>query len=111
MTAFFIPGVSGEGEGSDLELAYGDMRRRLALDMGRLPRPSRIEKLWARRGSVDCMTEVGRPDPLRGGTVLAIFDMGPRQPFVIWRRPELDPAGGCCEVLGWSAYAVHEFDA
>ena len=34
--------------------------------MGRRPSARRIEKLWARRGSLDCMTEVGRPDPLLG---------------------------------------------
>ena len=45
--------------------------------MGRPPSRRRIEKLWTRRGSLDCMTEVGMPDPLRGGTVMAIFDMGP----------------------------------
>ena len=80
--------------------------------MGRLPSVRRIEKLWTRRGSIDCMTAVGRPDPLRGGTVMAIFDMGLRQPFVVWRDPErLGGGGGCCEVLGSSAYSVLEFDA
>ena len=56
------------------------------------------------------MTVVGRPDPLRGGTVMAIFDMGPRQPFVVWREADRSTGGGSREVLGWSAYSVLEFD-
>lgn len=108
---FFIPGFSGDEGGRALELAYRDMQRCVELEMGRPPRPRRIEKLWTRRGSVDCMTVVGSPDPLRGGTVLAIFDMGTRQPFVVWRDADLTTGGESREVLGWSAYSVQEFDA
>ena len=83
----------------------------IELELGRSPRAQRIFRLWSRRGSVDCLTEVGRPDPLRGGTVIAIFDMGPHQPFVVWWQQ--DPGSGVpvCEVLGCNAYAVVEFDA
>lgn len=62
-------------------------------------------------GSLDCTTEVGRPDPLLGGTVMAIFDLGSRQPFVVWRQSDAEPADGCREVLGSSAYSVVEFDS
>ena len=110
MTAFFIPGISGDADGRALELAYRDMRTRVESEMGRRPRARRIEKLWTRRGSLDCMTEVGRPDPLRGGTVMAIFDMGPHQPFVVWREADISTGVGCGEVLGSSAYSVLEFD-
>jgi|SRR5690349_4834479 hypothetical protein len=110
MTAFFIPGISRGDDGRASELAYGDMRTRVELDMGRPPRVRRIEKLWTRRGSTDCLTVVGRPDPLRGGTVMAIFDMGPHQPFVIWREADISTGGGCREILSWSAYSVLEFD-
>jgi hypothetical protein len=110
MTTFFIPGFCGTDDGRARELAYHDMQRKLELEMGRRPRPRRIEKLWTRRGSIDCMTVVGRPDPLRGGTVLAIFDMGPRQPFVVWREGDFSTGGESREVLGWSAYSVLEFD-
>ncbi len=110
MTAFFIPGISDDGHGGGVEHAYSDMRRRLELDMGRRPTASRIAKLWTRRGSLDCMTEVGQPDPLCGGTVMAIFDMGSRQPFVVWRQPDDGTVDGCREVLGCSAYSVLEFD-
>jgi hypothetical protein len=108
VTAFFIPGVSDDLR--VVELAYGDMRRQIEVDMGRRPSARRILRLWTRRGSLDCFTEVGRPDPLRGGVVMAIFDMGPRQPFVVWREPDADVRDGPREILGCSAYSVLEFD-
>lgn len=109
MTAFFIPGVGGERR--VLEDAYEDMRRQVELDMGKAPTPRRIMSVWTRRGSLDCVTEVGRLDPLRGGTVIAIFDMGPRQPYVVWWRQDGEPRDGVREVLGPNAYAVSEFDS
>jgi hypothetical protein len=110
MAAFFIPGISTRDDGPALEDAYREMRRRVEVEMGRRPSARRIEKVWTRRGSIDCVTEVGRPDPLRGGTVMAIFDMGTHQPFVVWREADISAGGGCREVLGWSAYSVLEFD-
>jgi hypothetical protein len=106
VTAFFIPGVS---DGVRVEHAYADMRRQIELDMGRPPSTRRILQLWTRRGSVDCFTEVGRHDPLRGGTVLAIFDMGPHQPFVVWSH-SVEAREGVREILGCNAYSVLEFD-
>jgi hypothetical protein len=106
VTAFFIPGLSDTPR---LEDAYADMRRQLELDMGRRPSARRILRLWTRRGRLDCITEVGMPDPLHGGTVMAIFDMGAHQPFVIWRQPD-GVRDGVCEVLGPNAYSVLEFD-
>ncbi len=111
MTAFFIPGIALDDGGGELERAYDKMRDLVEADMGRRPSRRRIAKLWTRRGSVDCMTEVGSPDPLRGGTVLAIFDMGPRQPFVVWRQGEVGIGDGLREVLGPTAYSVLEFDS
>jgi hypothetical protein len=60
---------------------------------------------------VDCITQVGGRDPLRGGTVIAIFDMGPHQPFVVWWQQELGSSIDVREVLGCNAYSVLEFDA
>jgi hypothetical protein len=108
VTAFFIPGVVGDAPG--VEDAYGEMRRRIELDLGRLPSARRIFRLWARRGTVDCVTEVGGRDPLRGGIVIAIFDMGPHEPFVVCRQQELGVREGVREVLGCHACSVLEFD-
>ncbi len=109
MTAFFIPGVAGDAR--VVESAYGAMRRQTELELGRRPSSRRIVGLWTRRGAVDCMTEVGRLDPLRGGTVIGIFDMGPHEPFVVWWQQEPGLGDAVCEVLGCNAYAVLEFDA
>jgi hypothetical protein len=106
---FFIPGV-----GTDphlIERAYGDMRTRIELELGSRPSARRIAKLWTRRGSLDCVTEVGTPDPLRGGIVLAIFDMGEHRPFVVWWQPHGGIPAGIREILGNNAYSVVEFDS
>jgi hypothetical protein len=106
--AFFLPGVSDDTR--VVEDAYRDMRRRVEIDMGRPPSNRRISRLWTRRGSKDCITEVGSPDPLLGGTVVAIFDMGSHQPFVVWRQPDAGTQAPVCDVLGCNAYSVSEFD-
>jgi hypothetical protein len=85
MTAFFIPGIAGDAP--DIERACGKIRRQIELDLGRCPISRRILSLWTRRGTVDCITQVGSHDPVRGGTVVAIFDMGPHEPFVNGARP------------------------
>ena len=108
MTAFFILASPAT---TKLQRVYSKMRTLVEADMGRRPSTRRIAKLWARRGSLDCTTEVGSPDPLRGGTVLAIFDMGPRQPFVVWRQADVGVGDGLREVLGPTAYSVMEFDS
>jgi hypothetical protein len=109
VTTFFIPGIAGDS--GALEGAYRDMSGVIELEMGRRPNARRILRLWTRRGSMDCITEVGRSDPLRGGTVVAIFDMGLHQPFVVWWRRETGRDDGVREILGCNAYAVLEFDS
>ena len=108
MTAFFIPGIGGDTP--VLEAAYEDMRKQTEVDMGRRPSARRILSLWTRREALDCVTEVGRRDPLHGGTVIAIFDMGPHQPFVLWWQQDDESLQAAREVLGPSVYAVMEFD-
>ncbi len=108
MVAFFIPELPGPSPG--LEESYLTMRRAVELDLGRLPSDRRIYELWTRRGRLDCFTAVGRPDPIHGGTVMAIFDMGPHRPFVVLRRGHVAP-DSVCEVLGPNAYTVVEFDS
>ncbi len=104
---FFIP----MEEGPAGEETYQDLRRTVESEMGRAPRSRRIMELWTRRGNLDCVTAVGAPDPVTGGTVTAIFDMGLRQPFVVVHRDAVDPQRHSCSVLGCSAYSVSEFSA
>jgi hypothetical protein len=106
VTAFFIPGL-GEAKQAT-EDAYVQLRDGVEADTGLRPCPRRILKLWSRRGGVDCLTEVGRPDPVIGGTVLAIFDVGPHQPFVVH---VVDAGDGMCEILSSHAYSVTEFES
>jgi hypothetical protein len=107
VTAFFIPGIAGDRA---VESEYGRMRRQIELETGRRPSPHRILSIWTRRGSTDCVTQVGEPDPLQGGMVRAIFDLGTRQPFIIWREESPGDGEGIREVLGSSAYSVVGFD-
>ena len=79
--------------------------------MGRPPNRRRIMEIWTRRGSLDCVTAVGAPDPVWGGIVTAIFDMGPHQPFIVYHQLATDPDRQSCDVLGCNAYSVSEFAA
>jgi hypothetical protein len=109
VATFFIPGIVGSAQAT--EDAYGEMRRQTELEMGHRPTARRILSVWTRRGAIDCVTEVGHRDPVRDGTVTAIFDMGARQPFVVWWQQEPGTGEGVQEVLSSSTYAVLEFDA
>lgn len=108
MTPFFIPGVGDDPRA--VERAYVEMRRQVELELGHPPSARRILSLWSRRGRTDCVTEVGTRDPIRGGTVMAIFDLGPRRPFVIWFKPDGEMLDAVREAVGHNAYAVVEFD-
>jgi hypothetical protein len=108
VTTFFVPGIADDGPLA--ERAYADMRAALELEFGSRPSTRRIAKLWTRRGSTDCVTEVGMPDPLRGGIVLAIFDMGQKRPYVVWWQPQGEAPAGVGEIIGQHAYSVVDFD-
>jgi hypothetical protein len=108
VTAFFIPGIAGDRPA--LEDEYGRMRHLIELEMGRIPSSRRILSIWTRRGSLDCVTQVGERDPLRGGTVLAIFDLGSHQPFVVWRQESPGSAEEVRDVLGSSVYSILDFE-
>jgi hypothetical protein len=108
VTAFFIPGLTGHARVT--ENAYLAMRTAVELDLGRRPRSRRIEQIWSRRNGVDCLTKVGRPDPVHGDTVMAIFDLGRHQPFVVARQSADGTGDGVREAVGSSAYTVLEFD-
>jgi hypothetical protein len=108
MTAFFIPGLTGHARVT--EDAYLAMRTAVELDLGRRPSSRRIAQIWSRRNGVDCLTEVGCPDPVHGDTVMAIFDLGRRQPFVVTRQSADGSGDEIRELVGSSAYTVLEFD-
>jgi hypothetical protein len=105
VAAFFIPTAEGR-KGEDV---YQRLRKQTELRMGRPPSRRRIHEVWTRRGSVDCVTAVGVPDPICGDMVIAIFDMGSHQPFIVYRHDPDDPQQPVCEVLGNSAYSISEF--
>lgn len=102
---FFVPACTGQ----TAEHAYERLRQRTELEHGRAPTKRRISELWTRRGSVDCITTVGTPDPISGEIVAAIFDLGPHQPFVVYCQDPVDTLQESCEVLGCNAYSVSEF--
>ncbi len=108
MTAFFIPGTI---DPAATVQAYRAMRKEIERDLGRAPRERQILELWTRRGNLDCVTTVGRADPICGDTVIAIFDMGPRQPFVVYHEQGGEPRDVRFEVLSGNAYDVSEFDS
>lgn len=107
MTQFFIPTSPGESS----EAAYQLLRKQTESRMGRAPSKRRIMELWTRRGNLDCITRVGAPDPIWGDIVTAIFDMGPHQPFVVYRQDPDRSLDDCCEAIGCNAYSVSEFSA
>jgi hypothetical protein len=107
MTPFFIP----SGDGQEGEDSYQQLRQQTESQMGHAPTPRRISELWTRRGNLDCVTAVGAPDPIGGGIVTAIFDMGPHEPFVVYHEHPTDPQQQACDVLGCNAYSVSEFAA
>jgi hypothetical protein len=109
MTVFFVPGPGGGA--TSHEDRYRDLRRQVEQRMGKPPRARRIVELWTRRGARDCITTVGTPDPIFGGIVTAIFDMGAHQPFVVLHEPGDGALDAGCDVLGCNAYSVLEFEA
>jgi hypothetical protein len=102
---FFIPTLAG----SSGETSYQKLRVQIERRMGRAPKHRRIMAIWTRRGSVDCVTTVGQPDPICGELVIAIFDMGNGMPFIVYRQDPFDPDTSTYEILGNNAYEVSEF--
>ena len=105
MTAFFIPGL--ERDRASEEDVYADIRLAAEARTGHEPQADRIFKLWSRRGGRDCEAEVGKPDPVSGETVVAIFDLGRHCPYLIDCG---SPDGAVAEVIVEKpVYAVTEF--
>jgi hypothetical protein len=99
----FIPGGDDERV---LEQSSAEMPRQLELDIGRrLPDAEfcTVDAPGTRRLRPN-------PDPLRGGIVIAIFDVGPHQLSVDWPHPDAGAPAGARRMLGRSASAALEFD-
>jgi hypothetical protein len=108
VTAFFVPELSAPDITQEEE--YAALVAATEAFTGMRPRKRRIHKLHCRRGHVDCEAEVGRVDPIEGGIVVAILDLGTRQPFVIHCRAPQNGGSGS-QILVRSVYSVTEFTA
>lgn len=106
MTAFFIPELEKhEAE----EEVYASIKKAAKTETGHQPQEDRIWKLWSRRDGRDCEAEVGKPDPVCGETVRAIFDLGRHSPYLIHCG---SPGGPPKQVIvGKPVYGVTEFTA
>jgi hypothetical protein len=105
VTVFFVPDV--DSQEASVEEAYAGICEATHAENGHAPQDRRIFKLSFRREGVDVEAEVGRPDPVRGETVLAILDLGRQQPYVIrCGRPGAPPTQ---IVVAGNVYSVTEF--
>jgi hypothetical protein len=84
VTDFFIP---DSAPGMEAEGTYARIVAAAEADIGHAPRPVRIFRLSFRHHGADLDAEVGRPDPVGGGTVLAILDLGRESPYLIHCSP------------------------
>jgi hypothetical protein len=101
VTEFFIPGAEHPEE------QYARIREAAHTDTGHKPQPPRIFKLSFRRNGVDHEAEVGKRDPVGGFTVLAILDLGRREPYLIQSS---SPGGPAMQILvSKPVYSVTEF--
>jgi hypothetical protein len=104
MTAFFVPDCP---TGREAEDEYARLLQDTKASIGHPPRAVRIFKLSFRHEGADLEAEVGRPDPVRGRTVLAILDLGRESPYLIHCRA----IGGLAQhvVVRKPVYSVTEF--
>lgn len=93
----------------ETEGVYAGLVAAAAADTGQAPRPVRIFSLSFRHRGTDLEAEVGMPDPVRGSTVLAIFDLGRESPYMLQCRS----TGGVPEqiLVRKPVYSVTEFAA
>ncbi len=78
MPCFFIPGIDG-----NQEVEYARLRGVVRDVTQREPRARRIFSLSCRMDGRDCEVAVGQADPVSGGSVLAIFDVGGTEPYSV----------------------------
>ena len=89
---FFVP--QQEPGSVAEERQYELMRDAVGADSSRVPRNRRIFSVGCRLAGKDCVVEVGRPDPVEGSEVLAIFNVrGEDEPFSGLHRGRLATSG------------------
>lgn len=102
--AFFLPGAAAaDGE---QEREYERLRECVRADTSREPRARRIFSLACRLDGRDASIEVGRPCPLDGRDVVAIFDVGGDEPYSVYTT---DDGSAPAIRLGKHVYFVTEF--
>ncbi|MCW2954470.1 MAG: hypothetical protein JWQ48_3640 [Conexibacter sp.] len=107
MTAFFVPHMVPQDDAE--EDAYAAICACAEAETGHPPAARRIFRLWSRRAGLDCMTEVGKPDPIHGETVLAILDLGRHLPYLVHcGRPGAEDEA-IREIVSSHVYDVTEF--
>ena len=107
MTTFFIPEL--DARDASEEDVYTGIKEMSETRTGHVPEEDRIFKLWSRRDGVDCEAEVGKPDPVCGETVVAILNLGRRDPYLIHCG---SPGGPITQVIVEKpVYTVTEFTA
>lgn len=100
---FFFPGV--DGTDGEQERAYERLRATAATVLGDFPHSRRIFSLHYRLAGRDGRVEVGKPDPVHGDDVLAIFDVGGKEPYSVHTAGSVEPVLR----LGRHVYTVTEF--
>jgi hypothetical protein len=99
---FFVPGTPPESR--EAEHRYEQLRKAAHTVDGAGPCGKRIYSLSCRYAGRDCVIEVGSPNPVDGGEVLAIFELNSRGGYSI------ATAAGTADLhLGRHVYWVTEF--
>jgi hypothetical protein len=79
VTRFFVPDRTGRAATE----RYDAIRQAAQESTGHCPTDRRIAALTCRREGRDLETIVGQADPVCGGTVIAILDLGRHLPYLV----------------------------
>jgi len=108
LTAFFVPGMNGDGVAA--ERFYTDLREAAEAAAGTVANKRRIFRVACRRQGADCTIEVGDPQSIPGRIVVAIFQLG-RDAYTIHTRDLEDPSSlSTIEISRRTIYSVTDFD-
>jgi hypothetical protein len=103
-TPFFVPGAGSAHGASERELRrLWQCAERMT---GKTPGSRRIQRIDCRIDGVDCVIEVGHPDPVAGDAVLAIVELGRHLPYGVFTTADADAPA---LLVGPSVYTVTEF--